>query len=154
MEKKHVITEPNSRFFVLRDAYLFDWELLEEKSIGEKVELFLQRDNQTKHYSELIKLEKTYFKMSSIPMWSLFVLTGLAFIFLTLYLVMSFLTPDGNKLLWFLVTLLPGVLFVSGLGVLAIFRTRQSLKYASNREERYNSYLNKVQELKNEKVRN
>ena len=57
MEKKHVITEPNSRFFALRDAYLFNWELLEEKSIGEKVELFLQRDNQTKHYSELIKLK-------------------------------------------------------------------------------------------------
>jgi hypothetical protein len=154
MEKKHVVTEPNSRFFVLRDAYLFDWDLIEEKSAGEKIELFLQRDNETKHYLELIKLEKSYHKMSSIPMWSLFVLTGLAFAFLTLYLVMSFVAPDANDLLWFLVALLPGVISASGLGILAIFRTRQSLKYASNREERYNSYLSKVQELKNEEVRN
>ena len=154
MEKKHVITEPNSRFFALRDAYLFNWELLEEKSIGEKVELFLQRDNQTKHYSELIKLEKSYHKMSSVPMWSLFVLTGLSFAFLTLYLVMSFAAPDSNDFLWFLVALLPGVLSASGIGILAIFRTRQSLKYASNREERYNTYLSKIQELKNEEVRN
>ena len=154
MEKKHIIIEPNSRFFVLRDAHLFDWELLEEKSAGEKVELFLQRDNETKHYSELIKIEKTYYKTSSVPMWSLFLLVGLAFLFLTLYLVMSFVAPDSNDLLWFLVALLPGVLSASGLGVLAILRTRQSLKYASNREERYNSYLSKVQELKNEKVRN
>ncbi|MDD3662796.1 MAG: hypothetical protein PHT84_02940 [Candidatus Pacebacteria bacterium] len=154
MEKKHVITETNSRFFVLRDAYLFDWELLEEKSSGEKVELFLQRNNETKHYSKLIEIEKAYYKISSVPMWSLFILTGLAFFFLTLYLVMNFLAPDSNELLWLLVALLPGILSASGIGVLAILRTRQSLKYASNREERYNSYLSKVQELKNEEVRN
>ena len=154
MEKKNITIEPNSRFFVLRDAHLFDWELLEEKSAGEKVELFLQRDNETKYYSELIKIEKTYYKTSSVPMWSLFVLAGLAFLFLTLYLVMSFVAPDSNDLLWLLVALLPGILSASGLGVLAILRTRQSLKYASNREERYNSYLSKVQELKNEEVRN
>lgn len=152
MEKKHIVTKPNSRFFVLRDAFLFDWELLEEKSEGEKVELFLQRDNQKKYYPELIKLEKSYHKMSSVPMWSLFLLTGLAFAFLTLYLVMSFVTPNDNDLLWFIVALLPGVLSASGLGVLAIFRTRQSLKFVSNREEKYSSYLSKVQELKNEKI--
>ncbi len=154
MEKKNIIIKPNSRFFVLRDAHLFDWELLEEKSTDEKVELFLQRDNETKYYSELIKIEKNYYKTSSVPMWSLFVLAGLAFLFLTLYLVMTFAAPDSDDLLWFLVTLLPGVLSSGVLGVLAILRTRQSLKYTSNREERYNSYLGKVQELKNEEVRN
>ena len=150
MDKKTVVTDANHRFFALRDVFLFDWQLVEEKNVDGKIHLLLQRDPEKKHYLKLVKLEKEYHKFSNIPMWSLFIAMGLAFAFLTLYLVMTFVDREENKLLWTLIALLPGVLCVSGLGLLAILRTRQGLRYASEREERYNTYLAKVEEIKHE----
>ncbi|HNX16215.1 MAG TPA: hypothetical protein PKO28_02435 [Bacilli bacterium] len=154
MEKKRILVESNSRFFALLDASLFDWQLKEENARGEKIELQFIRDEKIPYYNQLAILEKRYFRISDIPMWSLYVTSALAVAFLTLYLVMSYVDPNFDQLLWLLAALLPGVIFSSGLGVLAIIRTRQSLKYSNSREERYSEYQRKVQELKDEKVRN
>ena len=151
MEKKQVKTDANNRFFIIRDTSLFMWNLVSEEKKGDKIILSFERETNYSYYSVLKEYEKEYQQMSSIPLWSLFVATFFALTFFTIYLIAYYTDANFNQLFWFLCALLPGVLASTILGLLAIFRSRQSMKYFNEREERYNRYLQKMKELQDGK---
>ncbi|MFA7032813.1 MAG: hypothetical protein WC201_04550 [Bacilli bacterium] len=151
MEKKQVKTDANNRFFILRDASLFMWNLVHEEKRDDKIILSFERETNSSYYPNVKAYEKEYHRMSSIPLWSLFVATFVALTFFTIYLVAYYADPHFNQLFWFLCGLLPGIITSTILGLLAIFRSRQSMKYFNEREERYNQYLQKMKELQDGK---
>lgn len=150
MEFKRYKINPNSRLVTLKDAALFGWELNKEEDNGKKLVLTFQRDENIPHRDELDKLEKEYYKTSSIPMWILYVLAGFCVVLLTLALVINIAIPDMKPIVFYLAFLFPGILFVVILAICSTLRTRQMLKYVNNYEERYKIYLAKVKDLQHE----
>lgn len=151
MEKKTIKVYPRDKNMTIRDETLFGWKKDNEQYDGIKISLSFTRDVDDEKRLILRKLEKEYKNLHAIPTFVLIIFAILSFAFITTYLVISFTNKDMDKLISFLSFLLPGLVFTSLLGILAIVKTKQTINYINKKEQRFIDFSKKVQEISNEK---
>lgn len=151
MEKVTKRTKDNLKHILARQMKMFDWVVEGEKRVNKlDTELTFTRDDEVPYIEELRKLEKEYFKSQLIPNWIPSVVAGLAFVFLTLFLVFGLLDPKtiGFNLSLF-IFLIPAVVFGVALGILCIYNTKKAINIAEDEKKRDTMFIEKVKELKN-----
>ena len=81
MEKIEIKVLNNVKDDAIKNYTLFKWVLLEEKPDLRETTLVFERDDQVSYYPELVKLEKKFNKVYSIPGWIGFLIIGLIVIY-------------------------------------------------------------------------
>ena len=156
MEKKIVVIKDNSKLYEIKENSIFLWKLESEEVINEyKTRLTFVRDNEVPYYAKLVELEKRFFKVSPIPMWSIITLGVLALGFFTAFLILFIIKQKNlDMFMAFLTTILPALVFTLGVGLLGLFRTKHSLHYIQTSTQRFEEYQKEVEKLfqKEEKV--
>ena len=148
MEKVEIKVLNNVKKDAIRSYELFLWRLEEEKNDLKESTLVFSRDDQVSYYPELVRLEKQFNKVYSIPGWASYVLIGIALVYVSVmailwlthvitldksYFAIAIAVPTG-------VLLLINVLFT-------YLRNKQLNNFLNTKEERYKKYQEKVNQL-------
>ena len=148
MEKVEIKVLNNVKKDAIRSYELFLWRLEEEKNDLKESTLVFSRDDQVSYYPEVVRLEKQFNKVYSIPGWASYVLIGIALVYVSVmailwlthvitldksYFAIAIAVPTG-------VLLLINVLFT-------YLRNKQLNNFLNTKEERYKKYQEKVNQL-------
>ena len=148
MEKVEIKVLNNVKKDAIRSYELFLWRLEEEKNDLKESTLVFSRDDQVSYYPELVRLEKQFNKVYSIPGWASYILIGIALVYVSVmailwlthvitldksYFAIAIAVPTG-------VLLLINVLFT-------YLRNKQLNNFLNTKEERYKKYQEKVNQL-------
>lgn len=129
---------------------LFSWQLEKEEKLDvNKYELAFIRDENINHIEIIKKLEKEFFQLSKIPLWSLVVLPVITIIYLTAFMIL-FLTKslELSKLYKSIVLSVPPAVLLSITMGLTFIRNKHIQKYIINHDERYRIYETKIKGIK------
>ena len=126
-------------YSVTRSVYLmglFDWKLVsEEKHENAPSILTFERDENTPYYKEMVEIEKQT-SPSLIPFYVLVIPVAIAFIVMTIYLILTLALKDSfdakGNLFFFLV---PAMVLSLADTVLFYFRSKQLMKYLQNEDK-------------------
>ena len=126
-------------YSVTRSVYLmglFDWKLVsEEKHENAPSILTFERDENTPYYKEMVEIEKKI-SPSLIPFYVLVIPVAIAFIVMTIYLILTLALKDSfdakGNLFFFLV---PAMVLLLADTVLFYFRSKQLMKYLQNEDK-------------------
>ena len=126
-------------YSVTRSVYLmglFDWKLVsEEKHENAPSILTFERDESTPYYKEMVEIEKQT-SPSLIPFYVLVIPVAIAFIVMTIYLILTLALKDSfdakGNLFFFLV---PAMVLLLADTVLFYFRSKQLMKYPQNEDK-------------------
>ena len=126
-------------YSVTRSVYLmglFDWKLVsEEKHENAQSILTFERDENTPYYKEMVEIEKQT-SPSLIPFYVLVIPVAIAFIVMTIYLILTLALKDSfdakGNLFFFLV---PAMVLLLADTVLFYFRSKQLMKYLQNEDK-------------------
>ena len=126
-------------YSVTRSVYLmglFDWKLVsEEKHENAPSILTFERDENTPYYKEMVEIEKQT-SPSLIPFYVLVIPVAIAFIVMTIYLILTLALKDSfdakSNLFFFLV---PAMVLLLTDTVLFYFRSKQLMKYLQNEDK-------------------
>ena len=126
-------------YSVTRSVYLmglFDWKLVnEEKHENAPSILTFERDENTPYYKEMVEIEKQT-SPSLIPFYVLVIPVAIAFIVMTIYLILTLALKDSfdakGNLFFFLV---PAMVLLLADTVLFYFRSKQLMKYLQNEDK-------------------
>ena len=126
-------------YSVTRSVYLmglFDWKLVsEEKHENAPSILTFERDENTPYYKEMVEIEKQT-SPSHIPFYVLVIPVAIAFIVMTIYLILTLALKDSfdakGNLFFFLV---PAMVLLLADTVLFYFRSKQLMKYLQNEDK-------------------
>ena len=126
-------------YTVTRAVYLmglFDWKLLnEEKHENAPSVLTFERDENVPYYQEMIKVEKET-SPKLLPFWTLIVPVAIAFIAMTVYLILYLsLRPNFDSLKMFYFFFIPSMVLLLGDTLLFYLRSKQLMRYLKNEEE-------------------
>ena len=115
---------------------LFDWKLVsEEKHENAPSILTFERDENTPYYKEMVEIEKQT-SPSLIPFYVLVIPVAIAFIVMTIYLILTLALKDSfdakGNLFFFLV---PAMVLLLADTVLFYFRSKQLMKYLQNEDK-------------------
>lgn len=133
---------------------IFNWEIIGENEIDdETLEITMVRDNSVPYYDELVILEKDYFSTPVNWFPIIVVFAGLAIVLLTLFALFKFAFKDvqiPEALLY--VFLFSGMGFtVLSLVICFLFSKRTLASAQETEKEKNESFIKKVEELKNGK---
>ena len=139
-------------FSVTRSVYLmglFDWKLIsEEKTQNGPSILTFERDENVPYYQEMVEIEKET-SPHLLPFWVLAVPVSIAFIIMTVFLIL-FLTMketfDAKKNLFFF--LIPSMVLLLVDTLLFYYRSRQLMKYLQNEDTIVKEAEDKIKQLK------
>ncbi len=126
-------------YSVTRSVYLmglFDWKLVsEEKHENAPSILTFERDENTPYYKEMVEIEKQT-SPSLISFYVLVIPVAIAFIVMTIYLILTLALKDSfdakGNLFFFLV---PAMVLLLADTVLFYFRSKQLMKYLQNEDK-------------------
>ncbi len=126
-------------YSVTRSVYLmglFDWKLVsEEKHENAPSILTFERDENTPYYKEMVEIEKQT-SPSLIPFYVLVIPVAIAFVVMTIYLILTLALKDSfdakGNLFFFLV---PAMVLLLADTVLFYFRSKQLMKYLQNEDK-------------------
>ena len=126
-------------YSVTRSVYLmglFDWKLVsEEKHENAPSILTFERDENTPYYKEMVEIEKQT-SPSLIPFYVLVIPVAIAFIVMTIYLILTLALKDSfdakGNLFFFLV---PAMVLLLADTVLFYLRSKQLMKYLQNEDK-------------------
>ena len=148
MEKVEIKVLNNVAKDAIRNYTLFDWKLIEQKEDLSETTLVFERDDQTPYYHEIVKLENDFNKVYSIP-----AIVPYIFIIITLFYVsimtVLWLTHVLNieKIVFVVILAIPtGILLLLNVFV-TYLRTRQMTYHLTRKEEKYQKYQKKVNEI-------
>ena len=149
MEKKCVKSTENSKLFEIKQNEIFKWKLEKEEVVNEHVtKLYFERDDSLSYIKELRTLEKSFYKVSWVPLWLLVVLSVITISFYSVFLVIYLINKGEIDMgVLFPSILVPGIVFMFALGILGMIRTKDTTKYIKTSVERFESYEEKVKEL-------
>ena len=139
-------------FSVTRSVYLmglFDWKLVkEEKKENAPSTLYFERDETVPYYKEMVEIEKEI-SPKLIPFWALIIPVALAFILITIALILSLTKATSlTSLQFFLIFFVPASLFL-GLDVVIFYlRSRQLLNYLKSEQELVKNAEDKIAALR------
>ncbi len=145
-------TRKVNSFSVTRSVYLmglFDWKLInEEKKENAPSILTFERDENVPYYQEMVEIEKET-SPHLLPFWVLAVPVSIAFIIMTVFLIL-FLTMketfDAKKNLFFF--LIPSMVLLLVDTLLFYYRSRQLMKYLQNEDTIVKEAEDKIKQLK------
>ena len=126
-------------YTVSRAVYLmglFDWKLVnEEKHENAPSILTFERDENVPYYQEMVEVEKET-SPRLLPFWTLIIPVALAFIAMTVYLILYLaLRPNFDSLKMFYFFFIPSMLLLLGDTLLFYLRSKQLMRYLKNEEE-------------------
>ena len=139
-------------YSVTRSVYLmglFDWKLVsEEKHENAPSILTFERDENTPYYKEMVEIEKQT-SPSHIPFYVLVIPVAIAFIVMTIYLILTLALKDSfdakGNLFFFLV---PAMVLLLADTVLFYFRSKQLMKYLQNEDKIVKEAEEKIKALR------
>lgn len=139
-------------YSVTRSVYLmglFDWKLVsEEKHENAPSILTFERDENTPYYKEMVEIEKQT-SPSLIPFYVLVIPVAIAFIVMTIYLILTLALKDSfdakGNLFFFLV---PAMVLLLADTVLFYFRSKQLMKYLQNEDKIVKEAEEKIKALR------
>ena len=144
---KHIVNK-RVREDVIKDYSLFKYEIKEEKEIDDKIEIVFVRDNNIPHYQEIKTLEKQYFKVSKVPLYSIIVLSLIAFVYLTIGIIFSLNDLlHLSKEIYLYIFVIPSAVILLFVFLLEQIRSKQIVNYINNKEKLYKIYLDKMRGL-------
>ena len=125
-------------FSVTRSVYLmglFDWKLVgEEKKENSPSILTFERDENVPYYQEMVEIEKET-SPHLLPFWVLAVPVSIAFVIMTVFLILYLAmkdTFDAKANLFFF--LIPSMVLLLVDTLLFYYRSRQLMKYLQNED--------------------
>ena len=123
-------------YSVTRSVYLmglFDWHLVkEEKHENAPSVLYFERDESVPYYEEMVEVEKDT-SPKLLPFWVLALVVGLAFLVMTVYLIL-FLTKIANKDNFYFF-FIPAMVLLLIDTLLFYLRSKQLMKYLQNEDQ-------------------
>lgn len=121
MEKVTRITNKLNEQIVIDKYLLFEWKLTKQEEQGRKIVLEFERDDSVPYIEELRKLENSYYEYHIGPMFLSIIFPIIAFIFLTIFLVLMIIQRGNFKTeIYFPSLMIPAFVFLL-LGVLITF---------------------------------
>ena len=148
MEKKKVITNTINENLIISKHLLFEWKVEEKQTKGKKVTFVFSRDKQKPYHEELVKLEKEFGNYKIWPMFPSYILSGLAFLLITIFFVF-YMIDKANMLIYFLSFTLPGLILLLAASIYTMFHFFNLRKIEKEFTEKTNKYKEKINELKN-----
>ena len=122
-------------YSVTRSVYLmglFDWHLVkEEKHENAPSVLYFERDESVPYYEEMVEVEKDT-SPKLLPFWVLALVVGLAFLVMTVYLIL-FLAKVANKDNFYFF-FIPAMVLLLIDTLLFYLRSKQLMKYLQNED--------------------
>ena len=143
MEEKVVKTNAENRELVISKARLFEWNLVKE----ENHKLYFARDNETPYYQDLAKLETEYGEYKFFPFASLIIPAALAFLFITVLLILFFAQRDFAKNFWYIFVIPSGISLIIAV-VLTFLRMKTLDKVMNEKTKKDLEYQQKIKKLK------
>ena len=123
-------------YSVTRSVYLmglFDWHLVkEEKHENAPSVLYFERDESVPYYEEMVEVEKDT-SPKLLPFWVLALVVGLAFLVMTVYLIL-FLAKVANKDNFYFF-FIPAMVLLLIDTLLFYLRSKQLMKYLQNEDQ-------------------
>ena len=139
-------------YTVTRSVYLmglFDWKLVnEEKHDNAPSVLYFERDENVPYYQEMVKAEKET-EPKLLPFWSLVVVVALAFVIMTVYLILWLtMRQTFRNTAYFYAFFIPAmVLLLIDTGLFYI-RSRQLMNYLKNEDAVVKQAEEKMKKIK------
>ena len=126
-------------YTVARSVYLmglFDWKLVkEEKKENAPSILYSERNEDVPYYREMVEIEKET-SPKLLPFLVLLIPVGLAFILVTLYLILYLvMRPNFEMLKYFLLLFVPAMVLLLSDTLLFYLRSKQLMNYFKREEE-------------------
>ena len=143
MEEKVVKANAENRELVISKARLFEWNLVKE----ENHKLYFARDNETPYYQDLVKLEAEYGEYKFLPFASLIIPAALAFLFITVLLILFFVQRDFAKNFWYIFVIPSGISLIIAV-VLTFLRMKTLDKVMNEKPKKDIEYQQKIKKLK------
>ena len=145
-------TRKVNSFSVTRSVYLmglFDWKLInEEKKENSPSILTFERDENVPYYQEMVEIEKET-SPHLLPFWVLAIPVSIAFIIMTVFLILFLAAKDNfdakANLFFFLV---PSMVLLLVDTLLFYYRGRQLMKYLQNEDTIVKEAEDKIKQLK------
>ena len=136
-------------YSITRSVYLmglFDWRLTkEEKHDNAPSILYFERDETVPYYEEMVEVEKDT-SPKLLPFWVLAAVVGVAFIIMTVYLILFLAKVAGKDQFYFF--FIPSMLLLLVDTLLFYLRSKQLMKYLNNEEEIVRNAENKMRLIK------
>ena len=137
---------------VSRSVYLmglFDWRLVkEDKKENAPSILTFERNTDAPYYQEMVEIEKET-SPKLLPFWVLIIFVAIAFILVTVSLIITLLKVQGfDPLKTFLIFFIPASVCLFIDVILFYLRSRQLMKYLQNEKEIVANAENKMAELR------
>ena len=139
-------------FAVTRSVYLmglFDWKLIkEEKKENAPSILYFERDENVPYYQEMVEIEKEI-SPKMIPFWVLLIPVGLAFVLVSIYLILFLaLRPNFDRMKFFFILFVPAMALLLVDTLLFFLRSRQLMNYLNNEQTLVKNAEEKMAKLK------
>ncbi len=129
---------------------IFKWVVTTKETKSNKTTVYFQRETDIPHYEEIVSLEKQFKKettASSVPTYVFVIIT---LVFMTLYLICSWLLPDDSyNLTLFLALMVPGLVFLLLAFLFMYIRIKKIQKIIPVFLEKRRDYKIKVESLTN-----
>ena len=145
-------TRKVNSFSVTRSVYLmglFDWKLIsEEKKENAPSILTFERNENVPYYQEMVEIEKET-SPHLLPFWVLAVPVSIAFIIMTVFLILFLAMKesfDAKANLFFF--LIPSMVLLLTDTLLFYYRSRQLMKYLQNEDTIVKEAEDKIKQLK------
>ena len=148
MEKVKIQVLNNVAKDAIRNYTLFEWKLVEQKEDLKETTLVFERDDETPYYHELVKLENDFNKVYSIPAFVPYIFIILTLLYVSTMAIL-WLTHVINveKVVFVIMLAIPtGILLLLNVFV-TFLRTRQMNYHLTKKEEKYQKYQKKVNEV-------
>ena len=151
MEKLVIKVSFPEKSDAIRCHELFSWKLEKEEKLDvNKYVLEFSRDENLPHLNEIKKLEKDFFKLSKIPLWSLAILPVVIIVYLTVFMILFMTkTLDVEQMYKSIILSVPPAIFLLITMLMTFLRNKDIQKYILEHDERYKIYLEKVKEYQN-----
>ena len=136
-------------YSITRSVYLmglFDWRLTkEERHDNAPSVLYFERDETVPYYEEMVEVEKDT-SPKLLPFWVLAAVVGVAFIVMTVYLILFLANVAGKDQFYFF--FIPSMLLLLVDTLLFYLRSKQLMKYLNSEEEIVRNAENKMRLIK------
>lgn len=150
MEKIEIKVENNIRDDAIRNYQLFKWELVNEQKDLKETTLTFSRDNEVPYYNELVKLENQFNKIYTIPSWISYVLIVLTLVYVSVIAILwlTHVFPFDKSIIAIILAIPTGIFLLLNV-LVSYLRSRQFDNHVKHKEEKYQKYQEKVNELIN-----
>ncbi|MCR5184832.1 MAG: hypothetical protein K6C32_01975 [Bacilli bacterium] len=149
MSKVTITVLNNTRDDAIKNYQLFEWKLIEEKKDLKETTLTFERDENTPYYPELVALEEKFHKVYTFPSWLSYVLIAITLIYVSVIAILwiSHVIDVKKEILVIILAIPTGVLLLINTG-LSFLRSRQMNHHILHKEEKYQEYAKKIEEIK------